>query len=108
MRKFLTIALSTVAMLAVASLAYAADTTLDSTGLGLQAGMAAIALGLAALGCGIGQGLGVRGACEGTARNPEAGNKITVTLILGLAIIEALAIYALVINLIVLYANPLL
>ncbi len=63
-------------------------------------------MALAAAGCGLGQGLGLKAACEGTARNPEAGGKITVTLILGLAFIESLAIYALVVNLILLFANP--
>ena len=66
----------------------------------------AIGIGLAALGTGIGQGHGLRGACEGVARNPGASGKIMTTLILGLAMIESLAIYALVVVLIVFYANP--
>ncbi|MBN1636897.1 MAG: ATP synthase F0 subunit C [Deltaproteobacteria bacterium] len=65
-----------------------------------------IGMGVAAIGTGIGQGLGVQGACEGVARNPEASGKILTALILGLAMIESLAIYALVIELILLYANP--
>jgi F-type H+-transporting ATPase subunit c len=69
---------------------------------------AGIGMGLAAIGTGIGQGNGVRGACEGVSRNPEASGKILTALILGLAMIESLAIYALVIELILLYANPLL
>ena len=56
---------------------------------------------------GTGPGLGLKAACEGTARNPEAGGKLTVTLILGLAFIESLAIYALVVNLILLFVKPL-
>jgi F-type H+-transporting ATPase subunit c len=67
----------------------------------------AIGMGIAAAGCGIGQGFGLKAACEGTARNPEAGGKITVTLILGLAFIESLSIYALVVNLILLFVQPL-
>ena len=63
-------------------------------------------MALAAAGCGIGQGLGLKAACEGTARNPEASGKITVTMLIGLALIESLAIYALVVNLILLFANP--
>ena len=50
--------------------------------------------------------MGLKAACEGTARNPEASGKITVTLILGLAFIESLAIYALVVCLILLFAHP--
>jgi F-type H+-transporting ATPase subunit c len=67
---------------------------------------AGIGMGIAAVGTGIGQGHGVQGACDGIARNPEASGKILTALILGLAMIESLAIYALVIELILLYANP--
>ncbi len=67
-----------------------------------------IGMAIAAFGTGIGQGNGVRGACEGIARNPDASGKILTALILGLAMIESLAIYALVIELILLYANPFL
>ena len=66
----------------------------------------AIGIGLAALGCGIGMGHGLRGATEGTARNPGVSGKIMTTLIIGLAMIESLAIYALVVVLITFYANP--
>jgi F-type H+-transporting ATPase subunit c len=66
-----------------------------------------LAIGLAALGTGIGQGLGLKGAAEGVARNPGASGKITTTLIIGLAMIESLAIYALVVVLIILFVNPL-
>ena len=62
---------------------------------------AGIGMALAAFGTGIGQG-----ACDGIARNPEASGKILTALILGLAMIESLAIYTLVIALILLYANP--
>ena len=69
---------------------------------------AALSVGVAALGCGIGMGTGIGGACSGIARNPEASGKITVTMIIGLALIESLTIYGLVISLILLFANPLL
>ena len=69
---------------------------------------AALSVGVAALGCGIGMGHGINGACTGTARNPEASGKITVTMIIGLALVESLTIYGLVISLILLFANPLL
>jgi len=67
-----------------------------------------IAMGLAPLGTGIGMGSGLSGATNAVGRNPEAQGKILLTLMVGLAMIESLAIYALVIALIVLYANPLL
>ena len=69
---------------------------------------AALSVGVAALGCGIGMGAGIGGACSGIARNPEASGKITVTMIIGLALIESLTIYGLVISLILLFANPLM
>ncbi|MBZ0157266.1 MAG: ATP synthase F0 subunit C [Alphaproteobacteria bacterium] len=60
---------------------------------------AALAIGIAALGAGIGQGIGLGKACEGVARNPGASGKVTTTLIIGLAMIESLAIYALLVSL---------
>jgi F-type H+-transporting ATPase subunit c len=104
MRKILFTALNTVALLGLAAVAFAADGTSISSNAALST---AIGMGLAALGCGIGQGIGVKGACEGLARNPEAGGKLTTTLILGLAFIESLAIYALVVCLILLFVKPL-
>jgi len=67
---------------------------------------AGFGIGIAAFGCGIGQGLGLKSAVEGIARNPESSGKVTVTLLIGLAMIESLCIYALVIALILLYAAP--
>ncbi len=67
---------------------------------------AGFGIAIAAFGCGIAQGMAVKGAVEGIARNPEASGKITVTMLIGLAMIESLSIYALVIALILIYANP--
>jgi F-type H+-transporting ATPase subunit c len=65
-----------------------------------------LGIGLAALGTGIGQGIGLAKANEGVARNPGASGKITTTLIIGLAMIESLCIYALVVALIILFVKP--
>ena len=65
-----------------------------------------IGIGIAAFGTGIAMGTGVSKACEGIARNPGASGKIMTTLIIGLALIESLAIYTLVVVLIILFANP--
>lgn len=65
-----------------------------------------LGVGLAALGCGIGQGIAVSKGVEGIARQPEASGKIQTLLLIGLAFIESLTIYALVIGLILLFANP--
>jgi F-type H+-transporting ATPase subunit c len=67
---------------------------------------AGIGMGLGAIGTGIGQGFAVKGACEGVARNPGASGKIMTTMMVGLAMIESLAIYAFVVAMIILFANP--
>ncbi|MFP4084042.1 MAG: ATP synthase F0 subunit C [Desulfonatronovibrio sp.] len=106
MRKSFLIFVNTVLLVGLASVAFAAEAApevISSIAMATAIGMA-----IAAFGCGIGQGLGLKAACDGTARNPEAGGKITVTMLIGLAMIESLAIYALVINLILLFANPFL
>jgi len=65
-----------------------------------------VGIGLGAIGSGIGMGIGTSKACEGIARNPGTTGKITTTLIIGLALMESLTIYALVVVLIVLFVNP--
>lgn len=65
-----------------------------------------VAIGLAALGPGLGMGFGTGKAVEGIARNPGALGKIMVSLIIGLAIMESVVIYALVVVLIILFADP--
>lgn len=104
MRKGFLSVLATVALVAVASSAFAAAA--DPAVVSTISWAAALGMAIAAAGCGIAQGLGLKAACEGTARNPEASGKITVTMLIGLAMIESLAIYALVVNLILLFANP--
>lgn len=62
---------------------------------------AALAMGLGAIGPGIGIGLAVKGALEALGRNPEAEGAIRTTMIIGAALAEAVAIYALVIAIII-------
>ncbi len=57
----------------------------------------AVAIGLAAFGGSLGQGKGLAAACEAIGRNPGAVGHIRITMIIGLALIESLVIYALVI-----------
>jgi F-type H+-transporting ATPase subunit c len=73
---------------------------------GLAALGCGVAIGFGALGAGIGQGIGTSKACEGIARNPGTAGKVTTTLIIGLAMMESLTIYALVVVLIILFVNP--
>ena len=63
-----------------------------------------LAIAIAALGGGLGQGIAISKGLEGIARNPEAQPKIFIPMIVGLALIESLVIYALVIS-ILLYAK---
>jgi F-type H+-transporting ATPase subunit c len=62
---------------------------------------AALAIGLGALGPGIGIGLVGLGALQGIARNPDAASTIQTNMILAIAFAEAVAIYALVVALLV-------
>lgn len=61
----------------------------------------ALAIGLGALGPGIGIGLIGKSAVEAIGRNPEATSKIQAAMILALAFAEAIAIYALVVSLVI-------
>ncbi len=65
---------------------------------------AAAAIGIGAIGPGLGLGFAVRGAMEAIGRNPEAEGAIRTTLIIGAGLIEAVAIYAFVIALILIFA----
>jgi F-type H+-transporting ATPase subunit c len=67
-----------------------------------------LAMGLGTIGTGVGMGHGLSGATNAVGRNPEAQGKVLLTMMVGLAMIESLAIYALVVALVILYANPLL
>jgi F-type H+-transporting ATPase subunit c len=69
-------------------------------------GAAYLAMGIAAGLCGLGQGKATASAAEAMARNPAAVAAIRFSLILGLVLIESLALYTLVITFIVKQANP--
>ena len=64
---------------------------------GMIAIAAGLGLGLAALGGGLGQGRAAAAALDGIARNPGAAGQIGGRMILGLALIESLVIYSLII-----------
>ena len=97
MRKFTKLALLSLAALLV-PLAAAAETGAggdSSWGYALGAGLA---IGLAGLGCGIGQGLTAGNTTAGIARNPQAAGAMETNFIVGMALIESIAIYGLVIG----------
>ncbi len=102
MKKTTIIVLLTALVLVVmAPAAFAADAAgerpegLYGLGVALATGLC---ISIAALGGGLGQGIAVKGAMEGIARNPGASGKIMTSMIIGLALIESLVIYALVIS----------
>lgn len=63
-------------------------------------------LAIAAIGGATAQGKSICSAVEGIARNPGASGQITTAMIIGLALIESLVIYALVVVLILLFVKP--
>ena len=118
MRKTLEICgLSILLVMLMTSLAMAAEAaaapagTVDYTKaivLGCSLLAAGFAMAFGTIGTGLGMGQGLSGATNAVGRNPEAQGKILLTMMVGLAMIESLAIYALVIALVLIYANPLL
>jgi F-type H+-transporting ATPase subunit c len=79
--------------------AFAQGTTTEPAGTGVRWNLvsAAFLLGIAAAAGAIGQSRGIAAACEGIARNPSAAGAIRLAMIIGLALIESLVIYALII-----------
>ena len=67
-----------------------------------------IAIAVGVIGPALAMGRAISSALDAMARQPEAEKSIMRTLFIGLAMIESLAIYVLVIGLIVLFRNPLL
>ncbi len=63
---------------------------------------AGVGMGIAAFGGALGQGRAAAAALEGIARNPGASDKLFTPMILGLALIESLVIYSLVISFMIL------
>lgn len=80
-----------------ASVAMAAEEAAHSGGDAYRSIGAALAIGLAAFGGSLGQAKTAAAALEGIGRNPAAQPKIFVPMIIGLALIESLVLYAFVI-----------
>jgi F-type H+-transporting ATPase subunit c len=105
MKKFLTvfmligIFLSLSGTIALASEAAGAAATLDPSVKQMVAIAAGFGIAIAAFGGALGQGKGVAAALDGIARNPGASGKIFAPMIIGLALIESLVIYAFVVSL---------
>ena len=97
MRKLLMLIVAPIALsLFGPGVALAAEGAADSTK-GWIAIAAGLGIGIAAVGAALGQGRAVAAAMESIGRNPNAAERIQLPMIIGIAFIEALAIYALVI-----------
>jgi F-type H+-transporting ATPase subunit c len=109
LKKGVMTALGMGAFFAMTSIALAADPSAQAEGLRAFVAIASAAgfgIAIAAAFTGLGMGYAINGALQGTARNPEAGGKIMTTMIIGLALLEALCIYALLICLILVFKIP--
>jgi F-type H+-transporting ATPase subunit c len=102
MRTFAKLALWTLAASLLPLTASAAEGGESGSSLGLALG-AGLAIGLAGFGCGIGQGLTAGNTTAGIARNPGAAGSMFVNYILGMVLIESIAIYGLVIALLLVF-----
>ena len=67
---------------------------------------AGLTIGIGAIGPALGEGRSVAQALSSMAQQPDEANRITRTLFVGLAMIESTAIYAFVVSMILLFANP--
>ena len=90
---FLT-SLPTMVMASEAAASGGGETHMMKFGLAIATGLA---IGVAAFGGALGQGRAAAAALEGIARNPGAAGKIVTPMIIGLALIESLVIYGLVV-----------
>ena|SRR5258705_11012985 len=100
MRKTLMLILAALAMMMFAVTAFAQPATEAAAGpspVGYKYIAAGIGFAIAVFGGAIGQSRVAAAACEGAARNPGASGKIQVMMILGLALIESLVLFALLV-----------
>jgi F-type H+-transporting ATPase subunit c len=97
MKRILNVVLAVLGVL-MAHPAFAAEGGVDGgVSRGLIALAAGLGLGIAAFGAALGQGRATAAAMESIGRNPNSADRVFTPLIVGLALMEALALYALVI-----------
>lgn len=105
MQKKLVAIMSFVAALCTAGMAFAEEAhgaTVTGDGRGWAIFGLMVGMGLATFGGALGQGKAAAAALEGIARNPEAGSKVQTPMIIGLALIESLVLYSLLIAILLL------
>jgi F-type H+-transporting ATPase subunit c len=98
MKRFSSTALLTMVALLVASPLFAQGEAAAQSG-GVQWSVISACFGMAIASslCALAQGKAISAACEGLARNPGAAPAIRFALLLGLVLIESLALYTLLI-----------
>lgn len=102
-----TLMLAVLAVVGAPALAHAAEGAATGGWVGPFAVIAAgLGMALAAGLCGLGQGRAVASAVDAMARQPGAAARIQTAMIIGLALIESLAIYVLVVAMILLFVQP--
>ena len=102
-----TLMLTVLAIVGAPALAYAAEGAASGGWVGPFAVLAAgLGMAIAAGLCGLGQGRAVASAVDAMARQPGAAARIQTAMIIGLALIESLAIYVLVVAMILLFVQP--
>ena len=107
MRRTLLLTLMTWSVVSLPGLAFAAEGAAAGGWVGAFAVLAAgLGMGLASGLCGVGQGLAAASAVEAIARQPGAAGRIQTVMIIGLALIESLALYVFVIAAILLFVQP--
>jgi F-type H+-transporting ATPase subunit c len=95
MKKWMTMVPAITAALLMAPAAYAQDGGGGGNGLAFVG--VGLLMGLGVMGGGVGQGNAIKGALEGTSRNPGASGQIFVQMLTGLAFVESLVIFGLII-----------
>ena len=107
MRRSLMLTLMTWSVVSIPSLALAAEGGGTGGWVGPFAVLAAgLGMGLASGLCGLGQGRAAASAVDAIARQPGAAARIQTVMIIGLALIESLALYVFVIAAILLFVQP--
>lgn len=98
MRKFtMLLVLLSICFVAMPAMAQTGEGVVSAITANWTVAAACIAMAIASGLCGLGQGRATASAAEALARNPAAGGAIQTALILGLALIESLALYTLLI-----------
>jgi F-type H+-transporting ATPase subunit c len=93
MKKWTAVVPVAIALLMVSTTAYAADEAVVS----YSAIGAGLTMGIAVLGGALGQGMAARGMYESVARNPQAAGKLNAPFYVGMAFIESLVIFAMLV-----------